>query len=247
MKYLLETTGTIEKGVGFSHFDSCHLMWLLGFLGFTVLCCGVYCRLDTSARRRMRRAMALTVAADELLKVVVLLIGGNYRPSYLPLHLCSISLFAVLWQAFRPGGTVDNYLYLVNVPGALMALLFPSWTALPPTSLMHIHSFTFHILLVTYTVMQLAGGDIRPRVRYVPRCVLLLAVFATAAAWGNALWGTNFMFLSYAAKNNPLYWFKANWGNHLWGYVVLIPAVIVMMYAPVVIRERREQRRFVMK
>ena len=39
MKYLLATTGTIEKGVGFAMFDDCHLSWLAGFVLFTVLCC----------------------------------------------------------------------------------------------------------------------------------------------------------------------------------------------------------------
>lgn len=247
LKYLLETSETIEEGVGFSQFDRCHMWWLLGFVLFTVLCCALYRRLNPQGRGQMCRVMALAVAANELMKVTVLLIGGNYQPSYLPLHLCSINLFVVLWQATHPGNVVNNYLYLINIPGAMMALLFPSWTGLPPTSLMHIHSFTFHILLVTYTVMQLAGGDIRPQVKYVPRCIVLLAMFATVAACANKIWDTNFMFLSSAGAGNPLQWFEDNWGNHLLGFPVLIPAVVVIMYAPVVIRERQHSCSLVMK
>ena len=62
LKYLLETSETIEEGVGFSQFDRCHMWWLLGFVLFTVLCCALYRRLNPQGRGQMRRGMALAVA-----------------------------------------------------------------------------------------------------------------------------------------------------------------------------------------
>lgn len=53
MQYWLDTTETIADGVGFSHYDSCHLAWLAGFVIFTVLSCLVYRRLEAPGRRRM--------------------------------------------------------------------------------------------------------------------------------------------------------------------------------------------------
>lgn len=249
MKYLLATSGTIEKGVGFAMFDGVHLAWLGGFVLFTVLCCLLYRRLSAKGRRIMRIVMAALIVADEALKMATLFIGGNFSVNYLPLHLCSINLFLIAWHAFRPSRTLDNYLYAVCVPAALAALLFPNWTALPPTSLMHIHSFTFHMLLACYPVMLLAGGDIRPQLRSLPKVVLLLACLAAIAATANEVLGTNFMFLSYASKSNPLYWFKKHWGNHLWGYAVLAPLLVGGMYAPEIVRaaKRLVRRRAVVR
>ncbi len=243
MIYLLATTGTIEDGVGFAMFDACHLTWLVGFVLFTALCCLVYRCLCATGRKRMRIAMAALIVADEALKMVTLLIGGNFSVNYLPLHLCSINLFLIAWHAFRPSKTLDNYLYAVCVPAALAALLFPNWTALPPSSLMHIHSFTFHMLLACYPVMLLSGGDIRPQGRYLPKVVLLLCCLAAIAATANRVLGTNFMFLSYASKSNPLYWFEKNWGDHLWGYAVLAPVLMGSMYAPELLRTVRRRVR----
>lgn len=243
MKYLLATTGSIEKGVGFSMFDTCHLLWLAGMLSFMIVCSLAYRRMGLAARRRMRLAMAAAIVADEGLKMVVLFIGGNFTVNYLPLHLCSINLFLIAWHAVRPSRVLDNYLYISCTPGALAALLFPSWTALPPTSLMHIHSFTFHILLATYPVMLLVGGDIRPQLRTLPRVLLLLAGLAGIATAANQLLGTNFMFLAYAPKDNPLYWFDRNWGSHLWGYAVLVPALILGLYAPELVHAAKHRRR----
>lgn len=243
MKYLLATTGTIEDGVGFAMFDACHLTWLAGFVLFTSLCCLVYRRLEAQGRKRMRIAMAALIVADEVLKMATLFIGGNFSVNYLPLHLCSINLFLIAWHAFRPSKALDNYLYAVCVPAAVAALLFPNWTALPPTSLMHIHSFTFHILLACYPFMLVVGGDICPQARYLPKAALILLCLAAIAATANEVFGTNFMFLSYASKSNPLYWFQKNWGNHLWGYVVLAPLLVGGMYAPELLRGVRNFRR----
>ena len=239
MKYLLATTGTIEDGVGFAMFDACHLTWLAGLVLFTALCCLVYRRLEAQGRKRMRITLAALIVADEALKMGTLLAGGNFSVNYLPLHLCSINLFLIAWHAFRPSKALDNYLYAVCVPSALAALLFPNWTALPPSSLMHIHSFTFHMLLACYPVMLLSGGDIRPQARYLPKVVLLLCCLAAIAATANRVLGTNFMFLSYASKSNPLYWFEKNMGDHLWGYAVLAPLLMGGMYAPEIIRAIR--------
>lgn len=240
MKYLLATTGTIEKGVGFDMFGPCHLIWLAGFAVFTVICCLVYRRLGEKARRWTRIVMAGAIVADELLKMAVLFIGGNFTKNYLPLHLCSINLFLIAWHAFRPSKTLDNYLYVACVPGALAALLFPSWTALPPTSLMHIHSFTFHILLACYPLMLLVAGDIRPDLRTLPKVILLLGCLAGIAAITNAILGTNYMYLSYASKSNPLYWFEKNMGDHLWGFAVILPLLVLGMYAPQIVQGIRK-------
>lgn len=239
MKYLLATTGTIEKGVGFEMFDACHLLWLAGIAGFIAACCLLYRRLGGKQRRWMRIIVAAAVVADEAFKMAVLLIGGNFTVNYLPLHLCSINLFVIAWHAFRPSKVLDNFLYAVCVPGALAALLFPSWTALPPASLMHIHSFTFHMLLACYPMMLLAGGDIRPQAKTLPKVLLLLACLAGVAALANEALGTNFMFLSYASKSNPLYWFEKHWGSHLLGYAVILPVLLLGLYGPELVRMAR--------
>lgn len=237
MKYLWATTGSIGNvGVGFSHFSPLHLAWLGFMVVFTTLCCVLYRRLDAPRRRRMRIWIAGCVWAAEGLKWFTLLVGGTFTKNYLPLHLCNINLFLIAWHPWKPNRVMDNFLYLICIPGALLALLFPSWTKLPLMNLMHIHSFVFHILLVVYPAMQLAGGDIRPQIKYVPKCLVLLAGFAVVAAITNALLDTNYMYLSYAPKGTPLVWFEENMGNHLWGYAVLFPLLILAMYLPAELR-----------
>ena len=233
MKYFMHTTGTVPKGLGFKHFDETHLCWLALFLLLAVALCLLYRRLGETGRRRFRYIMAALIVGNELFKVICLVIGGRYTINYLPLHLCSINIVLIAIHAFRPSKALDNFLYTIGLPTAIMALLFPTWTKLPVLNFSHLHSFTVHIELALYPLVLTVGGDIRPRARYIGKCLLLLFCLAAPVYIFNCLFDTNFMFLMSADKGNPLYWFAKNWGSHLWGYPVLGTAVLAVMYLPV--------------
>lgn len=241
MSLLLATEETIASGLGFAPFGACHLFWLAAFAVFAVAGSIYYCRLGTNGRRTMRLVLAGAIVADELLKMAVLFLGGNYMARYLPLHLCSVNIFLIAWHALRPNRTLDNFLYTVCMPGAIFPLLTPTWTALPPTSLMHIHSFTVHILLASYPIILLAGNDIRPDPRQLPKCLGLLGALALVACGANLLFDTNFMFLMEAPADTPLEWFERMCGNHLVGFPVIIALLLLVMYSPALVRMLRSR------
>ena len=232
MKYLLYTTQTIPAGVGFDMFGLTHLLWLAFFLVFTLGSCLLYRNLCSTQRERMRLVFAALLIADEIFKYIILTVGDRWLADYLPLHLCSVNIFLIAFHAVRPNKLLDNFLYTVCIPGALAALLFPSWASLPFPNLMHIHSFTIHTLLVAYPAMLTFAGEIRPSARFVPKCLLLLVALCVPGIIVNFLFDSNFMFLMYAEPGNPLYFFEQVWGNHLFGLPVLIAAVIVLMHGP---------------
>ena len=109
---------------------------------------------------------------------------------------------------------------------------------------MYLHSFTVHILLMAYPIMLCAGGDLKPEAKYIPKCVALLGTLALVALGANLVFGTNFMFLMYAPRNNPLYFFQKQFGSHLVGFAVLLPVVFGMMYLPLTLREKRSAHHF---
>jgi hypothetical integral membrane protein (TIGR02206 family) len=231
MQHFLDTTETVPNGIGFSHYDLSHILWLIGFLVFVALACLVYRRLsDERARCIFRRVFAALVVFDEVWKVFWLILGGNWMASYLPLHLCSINIVMIAIHAWKPSKLLDNFLYLVCIPGALAALLFPTWTKLPAANFMYLHSFTVHILLAAYPIILLAGKSIRPHARYILPCVGILVGLAVPIYFANLLLDTNFMFLMKADDGNPLKAFEGIFGSHLWGFPIIFAAVIFVMY-----------------
>lgn len=232
MDYFWHTSDTIPAGLGFTPFGSLHLGWLAAFAVITVASCIAYRRMDPKGRSAFRRTVACLLVADELFKLIPMIVLGTFRLSYLPFQLCSINMFLIVFHAWRPGRLLGSFLYTVCIPGAMAALLFPGWTELPGLNYLCIHSFSVHILLVLYPVVLTAAGEIRPEVKQIPRSLLLLAALAGAALILNLLWDTNFMFLMYAGEGNPLYWFDRNWGSHLLGFPVIIAGVILVLHAP---------------
>ncbi len=235
MKYFLDTTGTIPSGVGFAQFGILHFIWLAVFTVLMISNCYLYKRLDTDGRKRWRYIIAVLLVADEIFKDVMLIIGGRFTPEYLPLHLCSINIILIAVHVIKPSKLLSGYLYTVGIPGAMAALLFPSWTALPLLNFMHLHSFTVHILLALYPIVLAFAGELKPQVKDLPKYLLLLVGMAVPIYFVNLLLNTNFMFLMSADEGNPLYLFEQLWGNHLLGFPVIIAAVLIVMYVPLVI------------
>jgi uncharacterized membrane protein YwaF len=240
----MDTVKTIPKGLGFSHFDGTHIGWLLLCAVVTLGNALWYRKLSEQGRRNWRIVMACLLFANEVFKHTMLLIGDRWTVNYIPLHLCSINIFTIGYHAFRPNKTLNAFLYTVVIPATLAALLFPTWTELPVLNFSHLHSFTIHICLLMYPIVLTAAGEIRPDPRNIPQCLGMLALMAVPALGANLLLGTNFMFLMEAEKGNPLYLFQQMWGNHLYGFPVLITAVLLVMYIPVIlVRKHRYIKR----
>lgn len=235
MQYFLDTTETIAEGQGFSLFGSVHIVWLIFFAVITVANCIWYKKLDSEGRKIWKIIITALLLADEIFKVVMLVVGNRYNLSYLPLHLCSINIFLITLYTFKPMDLLGGYLYTVGIPGALAALIFPSWTSLPFGNFMHIHSFTVHILLALFPIVLTVSGEIYPEPKRLYRYLLLLVAMAIPIYGLNLLLDTNFMFLMSADPGNPLAIFEQLWGNHLYGFPVLIVAVLIVMYVPLII------------
>lgn len=232
MNHFWETVEVIPEGNGFTHYSTLHLCWLAAFAVLTVLNCIIYRRLGEKGRKNWCIAVAVLLVLDEIYKQIPLVVNGYFTLAYLPLHLCSVNIFMIAFHAFKPSKALGNFLYTVCIPGAMAALLFPTWTPLPAANFMHIHSFTVHILLAMYPIVLTAAGDIRPELKQVPKALLILVGLAGFALICNLVMDTNFMFLMSADPGNPLYIFKELWGNHLLGFPVIIAGILLVMHTP---------------
>lgn len=240
MDNFLDTVETIGEGLGFKQFGGLHLAEIAICVISIAIASIVYRKLDDEKALKFRRTLAWLIVADEIWKMFWLTIGHRYTVDYLPFHLCSINIFVILYHAYKPNKAIDNYLYAISIPGALMAILFPSWTALPLLNFMHLHSETIHIMLIMYPVMLLCRGDIKPELKAVPKSLLVLFALAGFALVVNLVLGTNFMFIMYAKPGNPLYLFKQWTGSHLVGFPVLMALIMFIMYFPIVLKNRKK-------
>ncbi len=237
------TKETVPAGVGFSTFGVKHLLWLFVIAVMCVVSVLVYRRLTPEKRNTMRLILGYTIVGYEILKDIVAAIIGDFGASHLPLHLCGINVLLVGFDLIKQTKTVRNFLYYFSIPGALLALFFPNWTVLPLWNFFNIHSFIIHGLLVLYPLILVAGGDLTPSVKMMPKCILLLVAMAIPIYFINLILDTNFMFLMEPETGNPLGLFEKYLGSHLWGFPILLPPVMFLMYIPIFLISKCKKRR----
>ena len=231
----------IPEGVGFKLYDLTHLLWLGAFIFLCVVCTVIYKKLNEKKRNIMRICMASVVFVLEIAKNIVAAAVGDFGIGHLPFHLCGINVVLVTFCIFKRTKTVENFLYYIGIPGAMLALLTPDWVKMPCLNYFHIHSFLIHIFLVLYPLVLVASGDVKPEFKLMPKCILLLIGFAIPALILNLIFDTNFMFLMDTAGIGFLQMFEDIFGAHQWAFPILLPIILALMSIPLLIAKKAKK------
>lgn len=129
--------------------------------------------------KRWRRRMGVMILCSMAGTTLMLALQGRIREA-VPLHLCSVSALAAAALAFSPAPFVVDFLWLLGMPGAVLALVFPApavsrWQ----TAFTACYVLT-HALIVLIGLSALAMGE-RP---HVGRCCRRCAGLAGAGRCG---------------------------------------------------------------
>ncbi|MBO8469513.1 MAG: YwaF family protein [Spirochaetes bacterium] len=239
MPDFLKSRFTIEPGKGMDSYSLGHFIWL-GLLFFLIFFLGKkYRAADEDKRKKIRIAIASLIMLDEIVKDIIMPITGQWDWNFLPLHLCSISVFVVFIHALTGNRMLEEYTYAITLPTASMAMAFPDWTgALPCMNLMCIHSFSIHLLLVLYPCLLLYGGFI-PSAKQLFRLIPIVAFLAFVMYFVNGALGTNFFFVNGGGDGNPLTFLEKYIGG--W-YRLAFPVIAAICWIPMYLPFRNKAK-----
>ena len=167
------------------------------------------CGCPAPARRLyMRAAWSLGLAAYAAMAAqeLILLLDGRLRWSnVLPLHLCSLMGLLTLPMLLTRRRMLWHWSLFLGMPGAALALLFPSILA---TSQPEVTALAFHLLHCVVLLAPLLPFSlgIRPRPSGAVCSMLFLLVLGFIDLGVNALTGGNYLFLEAPASGTPLAW-----------------------------------------
>ncbi len=179
----------------------------------------------------MITSLAIFIFVYELAMNIAYLLTDQWTFGVLPLHLCGINIFVSLFYAFKPSKLIADFLYGVCLPGALFALLTPSWTALPILNFFHIHSEIVHIVLVMIPVLLLAGG-LRPDVKNLWKLFLMVLALCIPIYFLNLKLGTNFFFVHDDDGNALLVALGNIFPDYRIGLLALIAVLWLILFLP---------------
>lgn len=218
---------------GFQIFDTIHIQWLTFILFFIILNCFFYIRGSSQWKLRWQRLIFWLLLILEIAKQTYLFATDQYTYWSLPLHLCGFGIFIIGVHAYFPSRTTATLLFALTLPGAVIALVFPGWTTDPVGGFLHIHSFTFHALLVVYVIALLVTNDLHIKLFDLWRAVLFLLVTVPIIYVYNQSFNTNFMFLNRPVKDTPLQWLYDVFGagGYLGSLIAVLLSLWLIMYS----------------
>jgi len=165
--------------------------------------CGYY---KTARRLYLRAAWMLggaAYAAMAVQELILLLCGKLSWRTGLPLHLCSAMGLLTLPMLLTGRRLLWHWSLFLGLPGALMAILFPSILSTPWPQVTTLAFHTLHCAVALSPLLPLALGQ-RPSPWGAASSIVFLLVFACVALGVNALTGGNYLFLNLPAAGTPL-------------------------------------------
>jgi hypothetical integral membrane protein (TIGR02206 family) len=246
-KYFWTYYVDLPPGLGTPQFGAIHLAWLACIFAAVPLLVLLYRHLRPAARRRMQIILAILLGGGDLSVLIWITLVGHFSlAELLPLHLCSAMVWLESATVFaRKNQLLREFAYCCGMPGALAALLTPTWLIYPFGNYQYIESIWAHTILILLPAIWIWGDGFRPSLRRLPACFGLLAGLAVVSALTNHLIGSNFMFLSYPPAGSILAVFAQWLGNpgYLAGLVGLVLVIWIVLYTPWLIHARRAKHR----
>lgn len=240
--YFWYTKDNIPEGVGIKFFGASHIIGLVLAVAIIVGLAVMFKKFNQQQKDRMLKITVILLVIDEIIKHAGCAAIGQWKVDYLPLHVCSVSLILSVIYIFTKNKTIAQILYCLGIPGACVALLTPSWLALPVFNFMHLHSYTVHILLILFPILLVINGE-RPSFRYFRGAYSAVLLYCVPIFFLNKLWDTDFVFLN-GARDTPLSFLPDVLGDpwYIFPCALILGLLMVLMILPWHIIDKRKNK-----
>jgi len=183
-------------------FSGKHLLVLFLSIIFAIWMVRDYKKSENKAK--YRRIFAIIILLVVLSRHVIEFFTGQYTVHRLPLHLCTIGAILKLYDAYVENDYSKEVLFVLTLPAAAIANVFPDWTHQPLINFNTGQQFLFHALLVNYVLMRYCAGEIKPSIKKMWMPVSALIAMLILLMPINRTLGTNFFFFNTYSPNSPL-------------------------------------------
>ena len=218
-----------------------HLCFLAAAALFWAIVIFIGGRLDKNGRQRLLIILWAAFTVIEMGKYLHFALHPeefNIKTG-LPFHLCSISLFTYPLAVFTRNKIFRNFIYAVNMPGAVFALITPDIGHSTALSFYFLHLMIAHAFIAVIPLYMVCCGFFRPDYKVLPGVALMLIITMLPALLLNRLLGSNYYFVNGPVRGTLTGQFAEWFGEsaYLLPMLALLAAVWAMLYAPFAVRD----------
>ena len=191
--------------LGYGQFSKKHLSLIFLVCLSTIIYSLIYINCDINIQIIIRKIIAITLLILEIIKQIVLYKTPVKQSDYLPLEICSLAAYLIMFDALLPTNRLFiQVLLTLFLPAALMAIIFPTTVKLPIFNFFTIHQFLFHALIIQYIIACLINREISINYLSFWKSLLIVVIIVFFVYIIDTIFNKNFMFLKDTYDNSML-------------------------------------------
>ncbi|MBL8217773.1 MAG: TIGR02206 family membrane protein [Bryobacterales bacterium] len=206
---------------------------ILAITALVAVWLSILCRNNRISTRTVRYTLAISLIVQETIRYAYF---GFRFPNDLPIHLCTLITWMVVWACFTLHPLAVEFVYFTGIVGAGMAMVTPdlpkdvitNWPSYPG-----IRYFMEHACILIAIGVLVFGGIAPIRPGAIWRTNAQVAVYAALLGVFNWWNGTNYMFLCAKPKNPSLLDFMGPWPYYLLSSEVLCLFLFWLLWLPI--------------
>lgn len=217
-----------NTGIQITPFSIAHIVWLSLILLFIVSLWLIFRKKDERSKERVVRFLAYTLVVSYLSDFFVHeFVYGEMNIDKLPFHICTVLCpLAAIAQFNRKGSAILEPVAILGILSTTMYLCYPASVGDgEPWCYQAVQTMFYHGILLTWGVLTLALGRIKPNIRHCWKSGVILVGITLWAKLGNILLEHNWFFLQEDAFYIGLV------GNGIipeWSLMLINPAVFFL-------------------
>lgn len=228
------------NGPPFDLFGTGHLVYLAIMAAAIALLVWGWRYPGAASRHRVRLLIASIMLVNEFAWHAWNLGTGAWSiRENLPLHLCGISIWTMIYMLFTRDYRLYPIIFFIGLGGAAQAIITPSAGEYGLPHFRAFQTLISHGMLVIAVVFLATKEDQRPTWPWLWKTMLVLNVYLAVVTAINFALGSNYMFTVQKPDTASLFDVMGPWPWYLLTAEVLAVILFALLYLPFAVADRR--------
>ena len=227
------------QGAPFEYLGTAHL----GAIAFLILLNLFLIRFRNSSdgvKAAWRWLLALILIVNEVAWHYWSWVVGRWTlQTMLPLHLCSILIWAGAWMLMTKSYRIYEFMYLLGIAGAIQVLATPDLGIYGFPHFRFFQTFLSHGLIITSAIYMTVVEGFRPTWKSMVRVFIWANVYAAIVYFINVYLGSNYLMINYKPDLPSLLDLLPPWPIYILYMELIGIASMLILYLPFVIKDLR--------
>jgi hypothetical integral membrane protein (TIGR02206 family) len=225
------------QGPPFEYLGTTHLA-ALGALVLLNLLLLRFRKAGDGTKGLIRWLLALILLVNEIAWHYWNYIYGKWTiQTMLPLHLCSLLVWAGAWMLMTKKYRVYEFMYFMGIAGAIQALATPGIGNYDFPHFTYFQYFISHGLIVTSAIYMTVVEGMRPTWKSMVRVFVFMNIYAAIVYYINTQIGSNYLLINYKPSTPSLLDLLPPWPIYIIYMELIGIACMLILYLPFAVKD----------